>query len=726
VIAIEVVFLLAFVFLTFVRASDPDITYTEKPMELAFINSIMRSPSMPPDDPWLSGFAISYYYFGYVMVAMLAKLTGVSAGVAFNLGVSIVFALTALGAYGMVYNLLASRRGVPMRNIGWALLGPLYVLLVSNFEGFLEILHARGVFWQKGTSGLLISRFWTWLDIKDLNQAPVEPFKWVPRNYGTGSWWWWRASRVVHDTDFMGGDIEVIDEFPFFSFSLADLHPHVLAMPFAFLAMALALNLFLGGGKGKIQFRRLKLNISTPTFLFGALVFGGLAFLNIWDFPIYVGLFAGVYVLIEAREKGWRWERLGEFLLMAAALGVGGVLLYFPYYVGFSSQAGGILPNLLNATSGGQFWVMFGVLLIPIFSYILYLWGKRENRGNLLKGVLIGFGFVIALWIFSLLLAGVVERILPLMRSMIPRGEDAVTAFLNLRAAPNVRELILEGFRRRIMKNGGWVTLSILIGLVLGLLWPRKPQRLSPEEERKPEPLPSTQPFVLLMVLLGALLAVAPEFVYLKDLFITRMNTIFKFYMQYGVAVLLSNIKRVWVWVYSLVLVLVLAGGLTYTVLVLWEQTSGFTPERGYMLDGTQHGAYLSGDDAAAVAWLNTAPRGVLAEAASPASSYTSFGRISTHSGQIAVLGWSFHENQWRGGMEEVGSREPDLRTIYESRDWQEAKQLIDRYGIRYIYIGPLEHSTYRIDEGKFIRALPIVFQQGGVTVYEVPGSGGN
>jgi uncharacterized membrane protein len=95
VIAIEVVFLLAFVFLTFVRASDPDITYTEKPMELAFINSIMRSPSMPPDDPWLSGFAISYYYFGYVMVAMLAKLTGVSAGVAFNLGVSIVFALTA-------------------------------------------------------------------------------------------------------------------------------------------------------------------------------------------------------------------------------------------------------------------------------------------------------------------------------------------------------------------------------------------------------------------------------------------------------------------------------------------------------------------------------------------------------------------------------------------------------------------------------------------------------
>ncbi len=69
VLATELLFLALFVFMALVRAANPDASGTEKPMELAFINSILRSPAFPPADPWLSGYAISYYYFGYVMVA---------------------------------------------------------------------------------------------------------------------------------------------------------------------------------------------------------------------------------------------------------------------------------------------------------------------------------------------------------------------------------------------------------------------------------------------------------------------------------------------------------------------------------------------------------------------------------------------------------------------------------------------------------------------------------
>jgi len=100
-----VLFLVAFAAWAVVRAANPEAVGTEKPMELAFINAILRSPNFPPHDPWLSGYAISYYYFGYVIIAMLAKFTGTAGGIAFNLGISLIFALSACGAFGLVYNL---------------------------------------------------------------------------------------------------------------------------------------------------------------------------------------------------------------------------------------------------------------------------------------------------------------------------------------------------------------------------------------------------------------------------------------------------------------------------------------------------------------------------------------------------------------------------------------------------------------------------------------------
>ena len=86
IILVEVLFFLVFAAWAFVRASNPNIEVSggEKTMELAFINAIMRSPTFPPHDPWLSGYAISYYYFGYVMTAMLAKATGTLGSVAHN------------------------------------------------------------------------------------------------------------------------------------------------------------------------------------------------------------------------------------------------------------------------------------------------------------------------------------------------------------------------------------------------------------------------------------------------------------------------------------------------------------------------------------------------------------------------------------------------------------------------------------------------------------------
>src|SRR4030042_680463 len=247
VLAVEILFALALVGWAVLRAYAPykiEPTGGEKFMEIAFQNAILKSEHFPPLDPWLSGFAISYYYFGYVMMALLTRLSGALPGVGFDLYDSLLFALTLLGSFGVVYNLVAytlkSRRktddvtppeGPPVAAGG---LGGLLVTGVGNLEGGLESLHA---------SGVLPERFWPWIDIPGLAQPPVIN-SWYP---GEVFMWWWRASRVLADKDFAGLDIVVqpIDEFPLFSFLLGDNHPHVLALPFVLLAVVLAFNLLL-------------------------------------------------------------------------------------------------------------------------------------------------------------------------------------------------------------------------------------------------------------------------------------------------------------------------------------------------------------------------------------------------------------------------------------------------------------------------------------------------
>jgi uncharacterized membrane protein len=152
VVVTEILFALAFVCWCWVRAHMPRIETAggEKWMEIAFLRAILRSDAFPPHDPWLSGFAISYYYFGYIIVAMITRLAAVPAAIAFNLGIATLFALTCTGAYGLVYNLLAvdeygqtRRHGHRVTAILGGLFGPVLVAMMGNLEALLEVLHAR-------------------------------------------------------------------------------------------------------------------------------------------------------------------------------------------------------------------------------------------------------------------------------------------------------------------------------------------------------------------------------------------------------------------------------------------------------------------------------------------------------------------------------------------------------------------------------------------------------
>jgi len=704
----EVLFLIAFGLLTFFRAANPEIVGTEKPMELMFINGIMNSPTFPPRDLWLSGYSISYYYFGYVMASMLAIFTGTPATTAFNLMIALIFGLSAVGAYGILYNLLANHQLQITNNqskivnrkssIVSPLLAPLFLLLVSNFEGFLDVLHRKGLFWAFNADGTASSHFWTWLDIPDLRDVPAQPLQWIPERF----WWWWRASRVVQDYDLNGTFREVIDEFPAFSYLLGDLHPHVLAMPFTLLAVAVALNLFLGGWRGNIDLYFGQLRINKTGFFTIALILGGLAFLNTWDILIAAALIVFSYALARVDEVGWGWERIEDILLLGIPMVITAFLMYVPFYIGFDSQAGGLTPNFMYPTRGVQLWIMWGTLFIPLFAYMIYLW-RTKTPAHWRTGIFTTFGILIVL-VSAMVVLGFLalklkpELVMPILES---QGLD-VNAFI-------ARSMV-----RRLTYIGSLLTLLALLIPTLAFLFQSQTN--------------SSSSFVLLMIALGALLILGPDFLYLRDNFGYRINTVFKFYYQawivlslasaYGIVVLLRNLRGAANVVFSVIFALVLVVGLTYPAIGIFSKTNNFKPAFGYTLDDFDRIQRENPDEAAVILWLRSAPDGVVAEAVG--GSYSQYGRISIYTGLPTVLGWPGHEDQWREGSLQ-GSRKQDIEMLFTTNDWATAQEIIDRYNIRYIVVGNLERTTYQVNEDKFNRFLKPIFQQGNVTVYEVP-----
>ena len=58
---------------------------------------------------------------------------------------------------------------------------------------------------------------------------------------------------------------------------------------------------------------------------------------------------------------------------------------------------------------------------------------------------------------------------------------------------------------------------------------------------------------------------------------------------------------------------------------------------------------------------------------------------------------------------------------LYTTARWEEAQSIIEKYDIRYIYIGHLERTSMPVNEEKFQMQLEIIFQQGSVIIYEAP-----
>ncbi|RME62959.1 MAG: hypothetical protein D6790_05490, partial [Caldilineae bacterium] len=359
------------------------------------------------------------------------------------------------------------------------------------------------------------------------------------------------------------------------------------------------------------------------SFLLITIATGGLVFLNTWDFPPYWVL-VSLAVLWQVRRQAGVPEGIRAGIMAGIVILAGTVAIYLPYFLTAQSQARGILPNLFNPTHLPQFLLMFGHLLLGVTALILLAWREHAPRPRVLAGALLLVWGLPALFLAAT----------ALLSLNTDAGRDVLQRMPLPPDASGYGAVILERWLARpytFLLAGG------MAGLVIAMLWSRL-LRANSEEAN-----PATT-FVLLLAGLGLLLVYAPEFVYLRDNFGTRMNTVFKFYYQgwlllavaasYGVILSLHRWRASYAWAgisLSGLAILLILGGLIYPVAGAYSKASHFQ-NPAPTLDGL---AYVSPDERAAIEWVrrNTPPDAIVVEGKG-ASYRADFSRISAATGR--------------------------------------------------------------------------------------------
>jgi YYY domain-containing protein len=254
-----VVFVACFLFMAFAQAKTLGVVpWSEDFLDFGLLKSVLRTSQLPPEDMWLAGEAVNYYYGGHLVTAILSRVTGTAPRYAYSLAIAGFYAMLVTAAYelagtiattqgrsrtvaGFVGALLVGFGGTlvtTLQMVLWTLPGTISEPLATGLNGHLGATHA------------------------DQLLASSSEFE------------LWRTAFAVPDA---------IVEPPLFGWLTADLHAHKMSTPFLVLLGAVLYAYY----RTSSERRRRQ-----QTLLFGVvpLLVGFLALLNTWDVPTALGL----------------------------------------------------------------------------------------------------------------------------------------------------------------------------------------------------------------------------------------------------------------------------------------------------------------------------------------------------------------------------------------------------------------------------------------------------
>lgn len=668
----------------FVRWSNPDLWHAtrggEKPMDFAYLNAVAKSSSFPPFDPWFAGGQMNYYYYGFVQVASLAKLTGIPPAVAYNLAVPTLAGLLGSASFCAALGLTPTRWIRTRTSLGVASLGAVFVTALGNL-GEIRVIRSA-------------------LD----QTVPVE-------------WWFWNPTRVIHPGE---GEPGPITEFPAFTFIYGDLHAHAMALPVAALALTLTVALVRTRGGPR--------SLAPCVGLLG-LTLGTLWVTNTWDLPTYglvaVSGLAIATVLVDRTRRG-----VLTFLAGAAALAGVAYLAFLPFQLHYESVFEGVQRWEGRQTRLFDYVTIHGLFLFAIVSGLLVqlLWMRdlggvaravrlvvrhRHRVGRLrrldralVRGTALHRAALLAVPV-ALLVAGACAVL-----GQWPAAVALPIAVLAVLSWPTRRRRgvgALDQALRRLL------IVLVVIGLTLTV---------------------AVEYYVLRLVDIGRVNTVFKLYLEVWVLWAiaaaVSVGTVYE-----AMPRLRSSVGEIW----RIAFLGLLAVALSYPILAARAKIDDrFDTSVGRTLDGTafmeravhreNEQEFPLASDRDGIRWMleNVTGSPVVAEVNTAPTLYGWESRYAMFTGNPTIVGWDFHQRQQRPAMSErVRTRVVDVQRAYATRDPAVAHSILTYYGAKYVVVGELERAYFPEGTDKWERGVGrywrLAYANPGVRIYRVASS---
>lgn len=345
-IVAEELFFVAMLWLwVWVKGHEPHIHGLEKFMDFGFAKSILTSTWLPAGDMWYKGLPINYYYFGHTMMAVVSKFSGIDLRYGFNLMLCTLFAFTSTMSFGIVFQLLAN---LPKN---WRLSGAVLAAFLVSLGGNLHTIYAFTI----GYDGEHPVPFW---EIFSDKNAAVQPT--LEQRFA--KYWYPNATRFIPFT---------IHEFPSYSFTVSDVHGHVLSLGLVLLALVILIELFAYGRESPWLYGLYGLTVAAAFTT------------NASDGPIYLGLFV-VFLVLTAKK----WQEKAK--LLGIVLGVF-VLSTIPFTFNFDSFVSGLGVNCPPANMVNQ----------KIGPFVFETADKCQKSPVWMMALLWGMGWYTGAWLLA-------------------------------------------------------------------------------------------------------------------------------------------------------------------------------------------------------------------------------------------------------------------------------------------------------------------------------------